>query len=123
MEPAINTLLQPDGKFLVISSRGENSFTIPNFDPSNSTEIVSDAIISYSIDHDTGGINLLQSFPSGGSFPRQFSINKAGNLVAVGLQSDSRVVLIERDVETGLLKRFVANATVPGQVTAVIFDE
>jgi 6-phosphogluconolactonase (cycloisomerase 2 family) len=55
--------------------------------------------------------------------PRQFSINKAGDLVTVGLQSDSRVVVIKRDVESGLLKQFIANATVAGEVTAVIFDE
>lgn len=108
---------------MIVSSRGENSFTLPNFDASNSTEIVSDAIITFSVDHGSGELALLQTFPSGGRFPRQFSINKAGDLLAVGLQSDSRVVVIERDVETGLLQRFVANATVAGEVTAVIFNE
>lgn len=106
-----------------MSSRGENSFTIPNFDTSNSTDIVSDAIISFSIDHSCGGLSLLQLFPAGGRIPRQFSVNKAGDLVAVGLQSDSRVVIIERDIESGLLQRFIANATVAGEVTAVIFNE
>ncbi|KAI0132680.1 Lactonase, 7-bladed beta-propeller-domain-containing protein [Xylariales sp. AK1849] len=113
----------PDGNFLIVSSRGENSFTIPNFDPSNSTEIVSDAIISFSIDHGTGELALLQSYPSGGRFPRQFSINKAGDLLAVGLQSDGRVVIIERDVQTGLLTQFLAYANVAGEVTSTIFNE
>jgi 6-phosphogluconolactonase (cycloisomerase 2 family) len=50
-------------------------------------------------------------------------MNKAGDLLAVGLQADSRVVVIRRDVETGKLTDFVASATVGGAVTCVIFDE
>ncbi|KAK6085605.1 extracellular aldonolactonase [Seiridium cupressi] len=120
---AAEIVLSPDDKFLIVSSRGENSFTIPNFDISNSTEIVSDAVITFSVDHSSGELSLLQSYPSGGRYPRQFSINKAGDLIAVGLQSDSRVVVIQRDVESGLLTEFIANATVAGEVTAVIFNE
>ncbi|KAK9774077.1 putative Lactonase, 7-bladed beta-propeller-domain-containing protein [Seiridium cardinale] len=120
---AAEITLSPDKRFLIVSSRGENSHTIPNFDTNVTTEIVSDAIISFSIDHSSGELSYLQSFPSGGRVPRQFSINTAGDLVAVGLQSDSRVVVIERDVDTGLLKQFVASAAVAGEVTAVIFNE
>ncbi|KAK6075642.1 extracellular aldonolactonase [Seiridium cupressi] len=120
---AAEITLSPDKRFLIVSSRGENSHTIPNFDTNDTTEIVSDVIISFSIDHSSGELSYLQSFPSGGRVPRQFSINKAGDLVAVGLQSDSRVVVIERDVNTGLLKHFVASAAVAGEVTAVIFNE
>ncbi|ORY64979.1 Lactonase, 7-bladed beta-propeller-domain-containing protein [Pseudomassariella vexata] len=115
--------LSPDEKFLVVSSRGENSFTIPNFDPTNSTEIISDAIISFSLDHATGGLTHVQTAPSGGRIPRQFSINKAGDMVAIGLQSDGRVVVVKRDVQTGLLGNFLASADIAGEVTAVIFDE
>lgn len=55
--------------------------------------------------------------------PRQFSINKAGNQVAVGLQQDGRAVIIDRDVNTGLLKNFIANISIPGEVVCVIYDE
>ncbi|KAH6659535.1 Lactonase, 7-bladed beta-propeller-domain-containing protein [Truncatella angustata] len=120
---AAEITLTPDNNFLIVSSRNESSLTIPNFDVSNSTEIVSDALITFSVDHSSGDLALLQTFPAGGRFPRQFSINKAGDLVAVGLQSDSRVVIIQRDTESGLLKRFIANATVAGEVTSVVFDE
>jgi hypothetical protein len=41
----------------------------------------------------------------------------------VGLQGDGRVVVIERDVRTGLLKDYVASANVPGEVNAAIFYE
>jgi 6-phosphogluconolactonase (cycloisomerase 2 family) len=97
--------------------------TIPNFDPKNSTRIPSDPLITYSIDHETGGLSLVQVYPSGGMVPRQFSINKAGTLLGVGLQQDGRVVVIDRDPQTGKLKNFVAHADIAGQVTCVIFDE
>lgn len=84
---------------------------------------MSDAILTFSVDHSCGNLSFVQEFPAGGRVPRQFSINKAGDLLAVGLQSDGRVVLIDRDVKSGLLKRFAANALVEGEVTAVIFDE
>lgn len=113
--------LQPDNKFLLVSSRGENTLKIPNFDPANSTEIVSDPIFTFEIDHSSGALTKIQQFPAGGRIPRQFSISADGSLVAVGLQSDGRVVVIGRDVETGLLTDFVASADVGGQPTSVIF--
>jgi len=112
-----------DLKFAIISSRNDSSFTLPNFDPTNKTAIISDTLINYSIDHATGALNLLQHFPAGGSFPRDFSINKAADLVLVGLQDSSTAVLIERDVKTGLLERFVGDVGIAGQVTCAIFQE
>lgn len=106
-----------------MSSRGENSFEIPNFDPHNSTYISSDAIITFSVNSTSGDLTHVQTFASGGRIPRHFSINKAGDMLAVGLQADSRVVVIERNVESGCLERFLANATVAGEVTGVLFDE
>lgn len=50
-------------------------------------------------------------------------MNQAGSLVAVGLQNDGRVVVMERDVKTGLIGEVVAWAEVEGEVTAVIFNE
>ncbi|KAI0970525.1 putative isomerase YbhE [Xylaria arbuscula] len=116
-------LVTPDGGFLIVSSRWEYSLSIPNFDPSNSTDIASDPLIVYSIDNKTGSLKKLQEFPAGGAGPRHFSINGDGNRIAVGLQGDGRVAIIERDVRTGLLKDFVATANVAGEVNAVIFYE
>ncbi|KAH9993662.1 putative isomerase YbhE [Xylariaceae sp. FL0662B] len=113
--------LSPDREFLIVSSRWEYSMNITNFDPANSTEIVSDPLITYSIDQETGALTKVQEFAAGGSGPRHFSINADGNLVAVALQADGRVVIIERDVETGLLKDYVAHLDIGGEVVAVIF--
>jgi len=43
--------------------------------------------------------------------------------VAVGLQLDSRVVVIRRDVGSGKLGPILASAEVEGDVTGVWFDE
>lgn len=122
-EKSANMSVKADSNFLILSSRNESTLEIPNFDPDNSTAVASDPLINFAIDPQTGHLDLVQEAPCGGLFPRQFSINKAGTLVAVGLQSDGRVVIIERDVETGELGNFVAHASIEGEVTAVIFNE
>jgi 6-phosphogluconolactonase (cycloisomerase 2 family) len=116
-------IFKPDHKFLLTSSRNATFFQIANFDAKNSTKIPSDTLHTWVIDHATGKLSLKQIAPSGGSYPRQFSINKNGDMVAVGLQMDGRVVVIERDVMDGTLGDFVASVDVAGQVTSVIFDE
>ncbi|PMD35842.1 3-carboxymuconate cyclase-like protein-like protein [Hyaloscypha variabilis F] len=120
---AAEAVLSPDKKFLLTSSRNATFFNLTNFDKTNSTKIPSDTLQSWAIDHATGELSLKQIAPAGGSFPRQFSVNKAGDLVAVGLQMDGRVVVIERNVVDGTLGDFVANVDVAGQVTSVIWDE
>ncbi|GKT41515.1 putative 6-phosphogluconolactonase [Colletotrichum spaethianum] len=115
--------VSPDSEYLIVSSRNVSLFNIPNFDPNNSTDIRSDAIITFKIDQQTGHLNFTQIFPSGGMIPRQFSINKAGTQLAVGLQQDGRAVIIDRDVSTGLLKNFAASISISGEVVCVIFDE
>ncbi|KAI1470325.1 putative isomerase YbhE [Daldinia caldariorum] len=120
---AAEILVSPDGNFLIVSSRWEDSFNITNFDPTNSTEIPSDPLITYSIDHTTGKLTKVQEFAAGGRVPRHFSINADGNLVAVALQGDGRVVVLDRDVKTGLFKDYIAYADIEGEVTAAIFRE
>ncbi|KOS17740.1 Uncharacterized protein ESCO_002963 [Escovopsis weberi] len=120
---AAEILVTPDTNHVLMSSRGEKSLTIPNFDPTNSTAIVSDPIINFSIDAETGHLTRIQTVSAGGKFPRHFSINKAGTLVAVGLQLDSRVAVIARDPKSGLLGDFVAYANVAGEITCAVFDE
>lgn len=116
-------MAQPDGKFLLTSARNATLFDIPNFDPTNSTKIPSDTLQSWAIDGCTGSLTFEQLAPAGGFFPRQFSVNKDGSLAAVGLQYDSRVVVIERNVANGKLGKFVAEINIPGQITSVIFDD
>ena len=117
------TAPQPDKKYLLTSARNATLFQIPNFDPTNSTLIPSDTLQSWVIDADTGALTFEQLAPAGGSFPRQYSVNKDGSLAAVGLQYDSRVVVVERNVTDGTFGDFVAEIDVAGQITSVIFDD
>jgi hypothetical protein len=50
-------------------------------------------------------------------------VNRDGTLAAVGLQDDSRVVIIKRNVEDGTFGVFVAEIDIAGQITSVIFDD
>ncbi|CAH0015418.1 unnamed protein product [Clonostachys rhizophaga] len=120
---AAEILVSPDQKFLIVSSRYTNAFEIPNFDPSNSTQIVSDTLINFSVNHRTGALKAIQAVPAGGKNPRQFSFNRDASAVAVGLQGDGRVVIIERSKSSGRLGRFVASLEGGGEVSAVIFNE
>lgn len=119
---ASEVVVSPDTNYLIVSSRAENSTSIPDFDDP-SRIIPSDPLINFKINPTTGQLQLLQVVPAGGQFPRQFSINKEGNLLAVGLQNDGRVVFVDRCPETGLLGGFVAYADIEGQITAAIFDQ
>ena len=120
---AAEALLSPDKKYLLTSSRNTTLFEIPNFNPAIATKIPSDALQVWKIDQETGKLAFEQSAPAGGSFPRHFSVNKKGTLVAVGLQLDERVVIVERDVASGEFGKFVAEIDIPGQVTSVIWDD
>ena len=107
-----------------MSSRHESDyFSIPNYDNTKTTNIASDPLFTFPVDQDTGLLGAPTASPAGGQTPRQFAINKAGNLVAVGLQDDDRVVVIRRDIATGALGDIIAHATVEGGVTCAIFDE
>lgn len=116
-------ILSPDHKFLLTSSRNATLFEIKNFNPNNSTKIPSDTLQTWSIDQFSGKLTFKQLAPAGGFYPRQFSVNKAGTMAAVGLQEDSRVVIVSRDPKTGLYGDFVASIDLPGQITCVAWDD
>ena len=112
--------IAPDNKYLIVANRNDTAFSLPNPDPKNSTAIPSDSLAVYSLAAN-GSATFLQLWPAGGSYARSISMNRKGNLLAVGLQQDGRIAVLRRDVKTGLLGRPVAwyqNAGV-GQVTSV----
>jgi len=117
--------LSPDGRFVIASNRRDLSFnttTRPASDiPSDSMSVW--ALTAGHSDVDVGDLSFMGLFPAGGSYPRQFSINKAGNLVAVGLQESGRVVILETDVNTGGFVGEVGVVDGLGEVTCVVWDE
>ena len=50
-------------------------------------------------------------------------MNGPGTLVAVGLQYDQTVTILQRDPSTGLIGEPIAMIRVSGNVTCVVFDE
>lgn len=97
---------------------------MPSFDGDGAADVVSDSLSNFRIDPATGALGEVQvRVPSGGRFPRHLSISADGALVAVANQLDGRVVVVERDAQSGVLGGFVAQALLDGNVTSVIFRE
>lgn len=109
--------ISPDNRFLVLSNRNTTAFTLPL-----DGGIPSDSLSTWAL-KDDGSFNFHQLWPTGGEFPRHFSMNAVGNLVAVGLQTDQAVVILERDVQSGLVGEPVARIAIGGNVTTVVWDE
>ncbi|WPH00863.1 putative isomerase YbhE [Acrodontium crateriforme] len=107
--------VSPDNRFIVISNRNDTYFTLPNGKKS-------DSISTFQFQND-GKLSFVQLAPAGGSFPRHFSINKACDLIVIGLQNDNNVVVMQRAIDTGLIGNTVASLGVSGNPTCVIFDE
>jgi 6-phosphogluconolactonase (cycloisomerase 2 family) len=105
--------------FLVVSNRRDLSFS-PN-----------DSLATFSLDASTGAMTLTGVTSSGGTYPRTFQINKAGDLVVIGDQTTANVVVVKRDTTTGLLGPQVASMRIGtvGQaesdngLSAVLWDE
>ncbi|RDW65168.1 3-carboxy-cis,cis-mucoante lactonizing enzyme [Coleophoma crateriformis] len=114
--------ISPDNRFLVVSNRNNTSFEIPNPDPANATKIASDSLSTFKLNLD-GTLDFVQLAPCGGSYPRQYSMNKYGDLVAVGLQYGNAVVILQRDTATGLIGSEVARHYVEGQVNSAWWQE
>ncbi|KAK4543377.1 hypothetical protein LTR36_005520 [Oleoguttula mirabilis] len=111
--------VSPDNRFLVISNRNNTSFSLPEPDGS---VVPSDSLSTFRL-VDDGTLVFVQLWPSGGSYPRQFSIDSTGTLVAVGNQYSQNVAILQRDVATGLIGEPIARVLVPGNTTCVMWDE
>lgn len=109
--------MQPDREFVIVSSR-QHSF---NLSPLYQKES-SDSLSTFKI-RDDGTLSLVQIAPSGGHLPRQFSLNKKGDRVAVGHQVNNTVVVWKRDVRNGKIGDKIAETKVSGPVVFVGWDE
>lgn len=87
----------------------------------------SDTLSTFAIKHD-GTLERVQLAPSGGWSPRQFSINKAGDKLAVGHENNSTVIIWKRDVASGKIVTEeeggkLAQITLSSKVVSTIWDE
>jgi 6-phosphogluconolactonase (cycloisomerase 2 family) len=115
-------VVSPDNRFLIVSNRNSSIFALPNPDPKNSTTIPSDSLTTFELQHD-GSLVFLQAWPSGGLYPREFSLNPSGTIVAVGNQNSGNVALLRRDVASGLIGEPIARIPITGNVTCVVWDQ
>ncbi len=75
-----------DGKFLYASNRGH-----------------SNTIAVFSIDRSSGKLTPIQHQAALGHTPRHFTIDPSGQFLLVGNQNSDEIVVLRRDLETGLL--------------------
>ena len=114
-----------NNKALLVSNRNATFFQLKNPDPKNATLLPSDTLATFPLSEAGDGKFSFGSLsPAGGSFPRHFSENEDGSLVAVGLQNSERVVLYKGSKrEMGLGKDILASFEGLGQVTSVVWGK
>ena len=105
---AAELLHSPDGKFLILSSR---------FDAQPSGD---DTLVSFAVNAD-GTLGPALVAGAGGRNPRGLSLNHDGSLLAVALQADAKVVVFERNVDSGVLGKAVGSVVTEAQPVAVIW--
>ncbi|KAL8812229.1 MAG: hypothetical protein Q9223_007343 [Gallowayella weberi] len=114
------------GSQLIVSNRNATFFTsVKNPDPANSTAIASDSMATFSLPaNKNGSFEFSQLTPAGGLYPRHFSLNRRGNLMAVGLQLSGRVVIYHRCTKTGAIDQNpIAGFEGLGGVSSLVWDE
>lgn len=70
-----------------------------------------DSLVTYTV-NGTGMLSLLEATNAHAWYPRTFSINKRGDLVAVGGQASSTVAIISRDTSSGRLGHLLTSLQV-----------
>jgi 6-phosphogluconolactonase len=77
--------VHPNGKLLFASNRGHNSIAV------------------FSIDKQTGRLNLVDNFSTEGKTPRNFEIDPDGSRLLVANQDSGNVVVFRMNLQTGEL--------------------
>ncbi|KAI9772581.1 MAG: hypothetical protein M1839_002433 [Geoglossum umbratile] len=112
---AAEIALSPCGAYIIVSNRKDNFFSQVN--------APADSLATYSIDPTKGTLTPIGTFSATGPVPRQFALNKKGDMAAVGLQGNGMVAVIQYDSSTGKFGKKLADVTVGTQVVCVIWDE
>ncbi|POS68596.1 hypothetical protein DHEL01_v213010 [Diaporthe helianthi] len=107
--------------YITVSNRLDNSFLIPNVDPSVADPEQSDSLAVFKVDSQ-GKLSFVNLYPVGCQSPRQIQTNKEGSLIAAACMANNRVVVMQRNSTSGEIGQFVANYTLPG-ATYIGWDE
>ncbi len=92
----------PDGRFLYGSNRGHNS------------------IAAFAINGQTGRLTPAGHTPTGGKWPRNFTLDPSGNFLLVANQHTNNVVVFRRDAKTGQLTPVGQPIEVPAPVCVLL---
>ena len=111
--------ISTDGRYLVVSNRDASG--------TDSTASTKSTLATYCL-HEDGSLEpepkLTTNDAIAHGYPRHFSMNKDGSLVAVGLQFLNSTIILSRDVSTGDINpEPVAQLDAPGPVTNVMWNE
>lgn len=79
-----------DGKFLYVSNRG-----------------TANQLLVFAIDPASGALKEIQRRSVDGDHPREFSLDPSGRFVLIANQKSNQIVVVERDLKTGLLGKTV----------------
>lgn len=94
-----------DNQFVVVSNRNDTTFTN------------SDSLSTFRVNAD-GSLAFVQIAAAGGLFPRSFQLNSRGDKVLVAAQTDSKIVVLARNPQSGyigdVLASLAINTTVDG---------
>ena len=90
------------------------------------TQPPTDSIASFAISKEDGTLTKKGLVSAHGSFPRQFALNRAGDLLAVGLQNTGSVVILKKDATSQLFTEKVASIQLPKGLdipVCIVWDE
>ncbi|MDR2485234.1 MAG: lactonase family protein [Treponema sp.] len=90
----------PDGRFLYVSNRGHDSIAV------------------YKVS-DRGGLEFLQTLPSGGKIPRDFTLDPTGTFLLACHQDSDNLVVFRIDRASGLFRK-VREYEVPSGVCVIL---
>jgi 6-phosphogluconolactonase (cycloisomerase 2 family) len=100
VDKLLTRYLQADQSVLIVSNRNDSTFGIsPSID----------SLASFTISPTDGTLTKRPLVSAQGSYPRQFALNRDGDLLAVGLQKSGTLVVLQKNPNTGLFDREAAS--------------
>ncbi|KAF7590656.1 hypothetical protein BBP40_002547 [Aspergillus hancockii] len=112
---AAEITISPGNSHVVISNRNDNTFGAGN-----------DSVAVFTVADPSGSffedVTFTGLYPAYGSIPRQFEIEGEEGKIALALQNSHRVAVAGWDEKAGSAGPLLAETTLDGQITAVIWD-
>ncbi len=98
---AAEITVSPEGRYVYVSNRGENSLAV------------------FAVDGTSGALKGLQRISCGGKTPRQFTLDPEGRWLLCGNSESDTVTVFARDQATGRLSGPVSTLAVPAPMVTL----